>query len=94
MSDMVRRLMGQQRRRLVASALTSSEQSTWWSKLDAREQREYKDMLQRHIGVYHDFMLDVVQVGGEDELRSDRALIVLDQINMGVKQMQAAAVRG
>lgn len=85
MSDMVRRLMGQQRRRVVATVMTTCEGRSWWKKLTPGEQRDFKDDLNRSLGIYHDFMLDVVQVGGEDELRSERALILLESINQAVR---------
>lgn len=88
MSDYVRRLMGQQRRRLVATMMTSCEGSTWWPKLTPVEQREFKELLQRSIGIYHDFMLDVVQVGGDDEIRGEAALAMLESIRQGVASMQ------
>lgn len=91
MSDMVRRLMGQQRRRMVATVMTTVEKRAWWSTLSGPEQREFKEDLNRAIGIYHDFMLDVVQVGGEDELRSERALTLLESINQAVRHPQPAS---
>lgn len=81
MADMIIELASRQRKRLVASALNAAERSPWWGKLTPREQTEYRDKLLASIGVYHDFMLDVLRVSTETVSVNDHVLELLEQVH-------------
>lgn len=86
--DMVRRLLGEQRRRLVASLLGAAEASSWWPQLGLVEQRSYRDKVLASIGTYHDFCLDVLKVSGEDSVRNERALELIEQVHASQRRVE------
>lgn len=86
--DLLRRLLGEQRKRLVASLLGYVEQSAWWASLTAAEQRTLRDRVLVSIGVYHDFVLDVVKVGSEDSLRNEEALRLIQQVHASQSRLE------
>jgi hypothetical protein len=86
--DMVRRLLGEQRRRLVASLLGAAESSSWWPQLAVVEQRAYRDKVLASIGIYHDFCLDVLKVSGEDSVRNERALTLIEQVHASQRRLE------
>jgi len=95
--DIVRRLAGEQRRRFIASMLGAAESTPWWSKLAPAEQRAYRDRVMSCVGVYHDFMLDVIKVSNEDSVRNEHALTLLEAVHDSQRRLerqQAAVTSG
>lgn len=92
MSDMVRSLLGEQRKRAVASILNAAEQSGWWRKLDPAEQREYRSKVLTSLGVYHDFCLDVTKVSGENAVRNDLAVGLIQQVHDSQRRLERTLV--
>lgn len=90
--DIVRRLAGEQRRRFIASMLGAAEATAWWGKLSPTEQRAYRDKVMACVGVYHDFMLDVIKVSNEDTLRNEHALSLLEQIHDSQRRLERTPV--
>lgn len=88
---MVRRLLGEQRRRLVGSLLGAAEASSWWSRLDVGEQKAHRDKVLASIGTYHDFCLDVLKVSGEGMVRNEHAVTLIEQIHDSQRRMEAQA---
>lgn len=91
--DLIKRLATEQRKRLVASLLSSAEQSPWWSRLRAEEQREYRNKVLASIGVYHDFMLDVIKVGNENTIINEHAITMIQAVHDSQRRLEAAARR-
>ena len=89
--DLLRRLAGEQRRRFVAGVLGAAEQSAWWGKLSVPEQRAYRDKIMASVGSYHDFMLDVLKVSGEDSVRNEHAIALLQQVHDSQRRVERAA---
>lgn len=87
--DIIRRLAVEQRKRLVAGIMGSVESSPWWSKLQQSEQRALREKVLASIGNYHDFMLDVIKVGGEDSIRNEYAVELLEAIHNGQRRVEA-----
>lgn len=89
--DLLRRLAGEQRRRFVAGVLGAAEQSPWWGKLNAGEQRAYRDKIMQSVGAYHDFMLDVLKVSNDDVIRNEHAITLLEQVHASQRRVERAA---
>ena len=87
-SDLVRRLLSEQRRRLVASLLGSVETAPWWGRLNPQEQRSLREKVLASIGVYHDFVLDVVKVGGDDSVRNEEALHLIQAVHASQSRLE------
>lgn len=90
MADIVRSLAVEQRKRLVASLMSHAEQSSWWSKLSSIEQRELRKKVLDSVGTYHDFILDVVKVSGEDSMVNEQALGLIQQVHAGQTRLERA----
>ena len=90
--DIIKRLAIEQRKRLVAGLLSSAEQSPWWSRLQPQEQRAYRDKVLNSVGVYHDFMLDVIKVGGDNPI-NEHALNLIQQVHDSQRRLEQASRR-
>ena len=80
MSEDIRRLAVQQRKRLVATVLSAAENSEWWSTLSGPEQKAHRDKVLGAINTYHDFILDVITVG-DDDPRQAHVVQLLEQVH-------------
>ena len=65
MSDQVRALAVQQRRRMVATVMGVLEAEVWPS-LSVQKQQEVRRKVLASIDVYHDLMLDIIKTGDQD----------------------------
>lgn len=79
--DLTSRLLGEQRKRLIASIMGAAENSPWWARLNPTEQRAYRDKVLNSIGTFYDFCKDVVKVTGDDVIRNDYALEMIRQVH-------------
>lgn len=86
--DMTSRLLGEQRKRLVASIMGAAEQSAWWHKLSSAEQTAYREKVRSSIGTFYDFCRDVIKVTGDDTIRNDYALQLLNEVHAGQKRLE------
>lgn len=91
--DLTSRLLGEQRKRMIASILGAAEQSGWWNKLSAAEQRAFREKMLNSIGVFYDFCRDIVKITGEDSLRNDYAVELLQQIHTGQQKLTRELAR-
>lgn len=91
--DMIVRLAGKQRKRFIAGVLGAAEGSAWWTRLNPAEQREYRSKILSMAGNYHDFMLDVIGVRGEDQLVSEQAIRLIEQVHDSQRRIEAATRR-
>lgn len=87
--DIVKRLAGEQRKRLIAGLLGAAEHSTWWNKITREEQRTFRDKVLASAGTYHDFMLDVIKVGHEDMTVNAHAIELIEAVHAGQRRMEA-----
>jgi hypothetical protein len=90
MADIIKSLAIEQRKRLVASLMSYSEQSSWWAKLTSVEQREMRKKVLDSVGTYHDFILDVVKVSNEDSMVNEQALTLIQQVHAGQARLERA----
>lgn len=86
--DMVRKLATEQRKRFIASMLGAAESSPWWGKLSQTEQRSYRDKVIGCVGVYHDFMLDVIKVSDENTVVNGHALEMIEQVHASNRRIE------
>jgi len=94
--SMVRRLAVAQRKRLIASILSYMEQAPWYSELTEQECQELREKVLGSIGAYHDFILDVINVGEDDHSRNARALELITQVHASQRRLETdiRGVRG
>lgn len=85
--DMIRKLLAEQRKRVVGSIMGSAEQSAWWSKLTSVEQRAYRQKVLDSIGVFYDFTLDVLKVG-TDSIVNEHALEMIVEMHRDVRALR------
>jgi hypothetical protein len=88
--DMVRRLVSEQRKRLVAGLMNAVEAQPWYSRLTPSEKATYRQDVLSRVGVYHDFMLDVIKVNGEDTVVNGHALDLIEQVHAGQQRIEGA----
>lgn len=86
--DMVRKLATEQRKRFIASMLGAAESSPWWGKLSQTEQRSYRDKVIGCVGVYHDFMLDVIKVSHDDGPINEHAIAILQTVHDSQRRLE------
>lgn len=91
--DLTSRLLGEQRKRMIASMLGAAEQSAWWRKLTTAEQRAFRDKMLSAVGVFYDFCRDIVKITGEDSIRNDYAVELLQQIHTTTTALHREAGR-
>jgi hypothetical protein len=86
--DLTSRLLGEQRKRLIASIMGAAENSPWWSKLNPAEQRAFREKVLGSIGTFYDFCKDVVKVTGDDVMRNDYALEMIRQVHESQRTLE------
>lgn len=80
MSDIARRLVIEQRKRLVASVMNFAEQEIYPS-LKPAQQRAFRDKFVGAANAYHDFVLDLVKVRGEDGIQSEETARMIRELH-------------
>lgn len=93
MSDMMMRLVSEQRKRCLGAVLGSAESSPWWKRLTREEQIAYRQRVIDSVGTFYDFVRDVVKVGDDDMLRNEHALELLERIHTQVSERRTSEVR-
>lgn len=86
--SMVRRLAVAQRKRLIASILNEIENSDWYTELTDVEKRVLRDKVLNSINTYHDFILDIINVGEDDYTRNAHALTLIEQIHQSQRRLE------
>lgn len=87
--DLIKRLATEQRKRLVASIMSYAEQSSWWMKLSVPEQRAYREKVLNSIGVFYDFILDVIKVGS-DGMVNEHAIEMIERVHQSQQRVERA----
>lgn len=85
---MVVGLLSEQRKRLVASLLGSAEQSSWWRHLSPAEQRDHRAKVLASVGVFADFMRDVIKVSDDGSVRNELALDLIQKVYEGQRTLE------
>ena len=85
-SEFARRLVGEQRDRLIASVLTYSERHIY-RHLSAEEKKLFRRKVIEAVGSYHDLVLDVLKASIEDGMTTnDEALAMLREIHVAMSR--------
>jgi hypothetical protein len=79
-NTLARALLGQQRKRLLASTLGAAETAPWWGTLTPEQRGTFRDKVLASVNTYYEFCLDLIASGG-DVLRSDDTLALLQTIH-------------
>jgi hypothetical protein len=87
-SDMMRRLATERRKRAVGAIMGHAEQSAWWPKLTAEEQRAFRDKVLGAINDYHDLMLDMIRITGDDALINEKTLQVIQSVRESQQRLE------
>lgn len=86
--DMIRGLATEQRKRFIASMLNAAESTPWWGRLNPAEKSAYRDKVLACVGVYHDFMLDVLKVSSEGSMRNELAVGLIQQVHDSQRRLE------
>lgn len=92
--DMVRRLVTEQRKRLIAGLMNAMEAQPWHAKLTPVEKAQFRKEVLERVGTYHDFMLDVIKVTDDTTLVNGHALELIEQVHASTRRVEAAMVGG
>ena len=90
---MVIRLMAEQRKRCLATILSSAESSAWWQNLDRAQQDEFRDQVRSALAIFYDFSRDVLKVQDEDGHAAVRNDLALELIQAVYQQNKSIAER-
>lgn len=91
--SVLRQMAMEQRKRLVAGVMNAAEGSPWWSRLKPEEQRAYRQMVMDKIGVYHDFMLDMIKVSDETQVVSEDTVRLLERVHVSLRNLEKTVRR-
>ncbi len=80
------RLLAEQRKRCLATILTSAENSDWWGTLTPAQQNAHREQVRSALAVFYDLVRDVVKVSDDDGLRNDHAVELLERIHSQVSR--------
>lgn len=83
--DVVRRLVSEQRRRMIAGVLGYVESQSWYRSLNEVQRKDLRDTFLGITTTYHEFILDVLKVSKDDVLRSDEGLELLREIHAALE---------
>jgi hypothetical protein len=87
-SDVVRALAVEQRKRLVAALLSHCEQSPWWAQLSRPQQIALRERVLGSVGAYHDFLLDVLKVNRDGQIQNEYAVNLIRQVHEGQQRIE------
>ena len=88
MSDLVRGILSEQRRRLIATILGTVEASSAWSKMPAAEQKAFREKIIASIGVFADLCFDVLKVTNEGSIRNELAVGLIQQVHDSQRRLE------
>lgn len=83
------RLLGEQRKRCLATILTAAETAGWWHKLNPDQQQTFREQVRTALSVFYDLTRDVVKVSEDDAgiVRNEYALDLLQSIHTRVETL-------
>jgi hypothetical protein len=87
-SDHLRRLAIEQRKRVVGGIMGHVENSPWWPKLAPAEQKAFRDKVLSSVNAYHDLMLDMLRITGDDALVNERTLDVIERVHESQRRLE------
>ncbi len=88
-NPVVIRLLAEQRKRCMATILSSAENSSWWDRLSTPQQQQFRDTVRSAISVFYDLTRDVVKVTEDDGVRNDIARDLIRAIHSQQREISA-----
>lgn len=86
--DLVVELISEQRRRLIASVLSSVEATSGWNRLPQSEREVAKARIKDQINVFYDFCRDVIKVTHRDVARNEHAVELIAQVHASQSRIE------
>lgn len=80
MADPLIRLIGERRKRLVATVMGHAERE-FYAQLSPQQQKAFREKTLTAIDEFADLMRDVVKITGEDSVVNSHAIDLLEQIH-------------
>ena len=90
MDQTIKRLAVEQRKRLIAGLLNAVEGAPWYARLNEAERRTYRSEVMSRVGVYHDFMLDIIKVTDDDSVLNEHAVTLIEQVHESQRSLERA----
>lgn len=90
--DLARRLVMEQRKRAVGTIMGAVENLAH-PHMPHKDRQALRLAILNGIGAYHDFVLDVLKVKGDDMVQNEETLRVLRELHHGQRQI-ADAING
>lgn len=87
-APLVVRLLAEQRKRCLATILTSAECSPWWTRLSDTQQSAYRDQVRAALAVFYDLTRDLLKVTEDDSMRNDLALDLIRSMHTQTAQIK------
>lgn len=84
--DLARRLAVEQRKRLVASVMEYLEHNVY-AGLSKEQQVELRSKILDSVGVYHDFVLDLLKVNRDEAIQNEETLRLLNAIHNDTRRL-------
>ena len=82
MSDLVRGLLSERRRRAVADTLGSLERSEIWDKMSKDEQERVRQTVRRAVNGYHELVIDLLKVMNDGtSMVNDQAVAMIADVH-------------
>lgn len=78
---MVFRLLAEQRKRCLATIMSSAEASSWWTKLSGQQQNDFREQVRHSLAVFYDLTRDVIKVTEDDTPRNELALDLITSLH-------------
>lgn len=88
---LVVRLLAEQRKRCLATIMTSAENSAWWPELEADEQDAFRASVRAAVSIFYDLARDIVKVADDSDpgMRNDLALDLIRSIHTQQQRLVA-----
>lgn len=88
------KLLAEQRKRCLATILSTAENSAWWPALSNTQQSAFREQVRSAINVFYDFTRDVIKVSEEDGPRSDVVLDLIRSMHREQREIAAHIIKG
>jgi hypothetical protein len=84
---LVLRLLAEQRKRCLATIMSTAEHSSWWPSLTGPEQGEFREQVRASLAVFYDLTRDVIKVHEDDTPRNELALELISSVHTQQKKI-------
>lgn len=82
------RLLGEQRKRCLATILNAAEGSSWWGRLSDAQQTQYREQVRSAVSVFYDLTRDLLKVTDDDGVRNDLTLDLMRALHSQQREIK------